>query len=484
MKHLLFLFLGVWLSLGSLQAQEIVGQWNGVLKVQGINLRIVFHINQTDEGYKSTMDSPDQRATGIPVANITFDGSNVLLELPNLNAKYEGVLQGDSIVGSFVQNGMTMPMILEKAVETIDESVNEPLHSLPESIVTEMKTIQLSDGEETVARLCLPKGKEIKTIVVTVHGTGPCTYIVQRDGFNYYDMLADGFCEKGVGFFTYNRRGVDLGDVAPWYDTVDSAKYAKYLPHIEAEDIETMIAFLKKDPRFANCKIILYGISEGSIIASMVADRKKVQVDALFLHGYAHENLYDIIEWQNSGEGVMISANSKFDVNGDKGIDEEEYKLEDPTVAAYRAYLFQSMPFEVLDVVKDGRIDILDIRKMREPFIEMFRSKVEENDGEWIWNNYFRVTIGWLKEHFELEPNKSRLLRVDVPIYVFHGMEDANVPVETVYELEQSFKDKGKTNLKAFVFDKHNHDLNLNDWFVTKSFSEGLQKIFDSSAEI
>src|SRR5690606_26068663 len=127
-----------------------------------------------------------------------------------------------------------------------------------------------------------------------------------------------------------------------------------YLPHIEAEDIETMIAFLKKDPRFANCKIILYGISEGSIIASMVADRKKVQVDALFLHGYAHENLYDIIEWQNSGEGVMISANSKFDVNGDKGIDEEEYKSEDPTVAAYRAYLFQSMPFDVLDVVKDG----------------------------------------------------------------------------------------------------------------------------------
>src|SRR5690606_23970185 len=101
MKHLLFLFLGVWLSLGSLQAQEIVGQWNGVLKVQGINLRIVFHINQKDGELVSTMDSPDQRATGIPVANITFDGSNVLLELPNLNAKYEGVLQGDSIVGSF-----------------------------------------------------------------------------------------------------------------------------------------------------------------------------------------------------------------------------------------------------------------------------------------------------------------------------------------------------------------------------------------------
>lgn len=484
MKHLLFLFLGVWLSLGSLQAQEITGQWDGVLSVQGIRLRIVFHINQKDGELVSTMDSPDQRATDIPVAKTTFVGSNLLLELPNLNAQYIGVLQGDSIVGSFIQNGATMAMNLKKGVVVAEEAMKEPIHSLSENIDSEMMSIKLSDGEETVARLCLPKDKEVESIVVVAHGTGPYTYITQREGFNYYDMLADGFCEKGVGFFTYNRRGVDLGDEAPWYDTVDSAKYAKYLPHIEAEDIETMIAFLKKDLRFANCKIILYGISEGTITASMVADRKKVQVDGLFLHGYAHENLYDIIEWQNSGEGVMISANSKFDVNGDKGIDEEEYKLEDPTVAAYRAYLFQSMPFEVLDVVKDGRIDILDIRKMREPFIEMFRSKVEENDGEWIWNNYFRVTIGWLKKHFELEPNKSRLLRVDVPIYVFHGTEDANVPVETVYELEQSFKDKGKTNLKVFVFDKHNHDLNLNDWFVTKSFSEGLQKIFDSSAEI
>ena len=68
----------------------------------------------------------------------------------------------------------------------------------------------------------------------------------------------------------------------------------------------------------------------------MVADRNKVKVDALFLHGYAHENMYDIIAWQNTGEGVMIIANSIFDKNEDKAIDEQENASEEPTIAAYR----------------------------------------------------------------------------------------------------------------------------------------------------
>ena len=319
---------------------------------------------------------------------------------------------------------------------------------------------------------------------MTVHGTGPYTYLTQRQGFNYYDVLADGFCDKGVGFFTYNRRGVDLGEKAPWFDKVESTKYARYLPHIEVVDIETMISFLRKDNRFKNCKIILYGISEGTIIASMVAERKKVKTDALFLHGYAHENMFDIIRWQNTGEGVMIMANAIFDKNEDKAIDREEYESEDPRIKSYRGYLFQNLPFDTLDVAKDAVINVKDFRIMREPFQKLIMTKISEKDGEWIWNHYFRVTIDWFKEHFALEPNKTRLLRVSIPIYVFHGKEDANVPVESVYDLEVRFKTCNKSNLKIFVFEKHNHDLNFQDWLKTKEYPEGLKKLFEMSAEI
>ncbi len=353
-----------------------------------------------------------------------------------------------------------------------------------QAFISEIKTIKLSDGETTTARLCLPEKGQINTIVVTIQGTGPQTYLTKREGFNYCDALADGFCEKGVGFFTYNRRGVEVGETPPLFEKVDNRKYAKYLPHNEAADIETMVTYLKKDKRFKNCKIILYGISEGTIIASMVAERKRVNIDALFLHGYVHDNMFDIIKWQNTGEGSMIMINSIFDKNEDKVVSREEYEAEDPTSAAYRKYLFQNLPFDSVDVVKDDFIDSEDIRTKRGDFQELLMTKIAENNGLWVWLYYMRVTINWFQEHFALEPNKTRLLRIDIPIFIFHGKDDANVPVESVYDLEVRFKTCQKSNLKAFTFDKHNHDLNFQDWITTGEYSEGLQKLFETTAEI
>ena len=357
-----------------------------------------------------------------------------------------------------------------------------------QAFISEIKTIKLADEEETTTRLCLPEEGQINTIVVAVHGTGPNTYLTQRQGFNYYDVLAEGFCEKGVGFFTYNRRGVDLGETAPWFDKVDSLKYTKYLPHIEVADIETMVTYLKNDMRFKNCKIILYGISEGTIIASIVSERKKVEIDALFLHGYAHDNMFDIIKWQLTNEksmnNTMDMINSIFDKNEDRVVNREEYEAEDPTIVTYRKQLFKNAAFDTIDVVKDNVYNIQDIMEGRKIYHSLIMTKIAENDEHWIWNNFFRITIGWLREHFALEPNKTRLLRVETPIYIFHGTDDMNVPVESVYDLEVRFKTSNKSNLKTFIFDKHNHDLNFQDWITKKEYSDGLQKIFATSAEI
>jgi pimeloyl-ACP methyl ester carboxylesterase len=473
------------LSCGSIQAQDIAGQWNGILSVQGTNLRLIFHIEKNSEGYTSTLDSPDQGATGFPVKTTSFDGSKLTLELPDLAATYEGTFRTDSVVGTLTQNGAAFPVTLKKdtAAFPLPEEFR-PLHILPEDIVSELKVIQLPDGETTTARLCLPKDRPTNTIVVAIHGTGPCTWLIKRQGFNYYDLLADGFCAKGVGFFTWNRRGVDLSEKPPFFDSVDRRKYARYLPRTEVLDIETMITFLKEDPRFKHCKIILYGISEGTITASLVAERKNVQTDALFLHGYAHENMFDIIKWQNTGAGVMTLINAVFDKNGDRAVDREEYRSDDPAVSSYRQYLFQNRPFDSIDVVKDHLIDLKDIRTAREPFQELLMTKISEQDDPWIWDHYVRITTGWLREHFALEPNKTRLLRVDIPIYIFHGKEDANVPVESVYDLEVRFKACNKSNLKTFTFDRHNHDLNLQDFLKTKEYPEGLKKLFETSADI
>jgi hypothetical protein len=49
------------------QPSDIDGAWMGSLDTGAIKLRVVFHICNTGDGLKATMDSPDQGAMGIPV---------------------------------------------------------------------------------------------------------------------------------------------------------------------------------------------------------------------------------------------------------------------------------------------------------------------------------------------------------------------------------------------------------------------------------
>lgn len=347
----------------------------------------------------------------------------------------------------------------------------------------EIRHIQLRDGEETIGRLCLPDD-EVKAIVFCIPGTGPSTYLSKRQGFNFYDELSDGFCEQGLAFFSYNRRGCSNGELPPLFTDVDSVKYARYTPLQEAEDVEAMIAALMKDHRLKNSKIILYGMSEGTMIASLVAERGKVRTNALLLHGYAHENMYDIIQWQNEGYGLMVLVNSIFDKDADKRVNKEEYECSDKSLTSQRSFLFQNMSFDSLDLVKDGFIDIQDIQKMRKPFRDYFMKCVEENNYQWIKNNYFNITPQWFKAHFKLEPNKTRLLRVNVPIHIFHGTEDANVPVESVRDLQERFKACNKSNLTVHIFEKHNHDLNFLDRITNRKWSEAFVELFKCAGNL
>src|SRR5690625_7347568 len=88
-------------------AQDITGQWHVLLKVQGIQLPIVFHISESDGVYSATMDSPDQGAFGIPVATTTYEEAVVKLEISSAAIQYTGSLdENNRMVGRFKQGGI------------------------------------------------------------------------------------------------------------------------------------------------------------------------------------------------------------------------------------------------------------------------------------------------------------------------------------------------------------------------------------------
>ena len=356
---------------------------------------------------------------------------------------------------------------------------------------SEIIKIKLFDGDTLTGKLDLPSSGNIRELIIFIPGTGPNTYTNHRKlgnvEFNYFDLFVDEFNKRGIAFFAYNRRGVEIGNFPPYYDKVDREKYKKYLPSIEIKDIGSIISYLKADARLKNCKIVLFGASEGTMLASMVAENKNNKVDALFLLGYANDNLYDIIKWQFSGEASMIAMKdymNYLDTNKDNQINKQEYESSDKIAELIRGTVLRGAKYEELDANKDNNITSDDYKIVNSSRYQAILNAIDTKNDDWIWNNYFHITSAWLKEYFESEPNKTRLLRLDIPIYVFHGDEDANVPVAGVYDIKERFALNNKTNLNCFIFKGHNHDLNFMDWPNKKVISDGIQKIFDTSDEL
>ncbi|MCA9186354.1 MAG: alpha/beta hydrolase, partial [Planctomycetales bacterium] len=239
-----------------------------------------------------------------------------------------------------------------------------------------------------------------------------------------------------------------------------------------------------KRPELSNARFVLLGFSEGTMVASLVAERKENDIAALMLVGYAHENLYDIIKWQFSGESSMRNLRPPFDANQDDDISREEFESSEDVPTAWREKVLQGVSFDSLDRNSDGVLTVEDYRILLAPHYKMLLEKIEANDADWVWDNFFRVSIEWLNEHFQLEPNKVRLLRLDMPIHVFHGKRDANCDVEGVYDLRRSFEEAGKDNLRTWIFDDHDHQLNFFDWIFKDKMSKGYQRLFEVASEL
>lgn len=347
----------------------------------------------------------------------------------------------------------------------------------------EISTINLWDKEQTKIKLTLPaENLSPSHIVLFVHGTGPSTYLDKRgkgeNSFNYYDFFANEFVKHDVGFVSYNRRGVTISENPPMYNDIDSLKYNKYTPLNEAKDIESIIGALSKRKNLKQTKFILLGWSEGTIVSTLIAERKKVNVEALFLCGYANENMFDIIQWQLSGKSSMVNICKYFDLDSNKVITREEYESENEIATKYRTKVFQNTDFSQFDIVKDSVIDYQDFEIQLKPYYETLLNMIHKKNNSWIWNNYFQVTLNWLEQHFQTEANKSRMLRLNLPIYIFHGEEDSNTPIEGVTDIKQRFNSLGKSNLKCYTFKGHNHDLNFMQWVKKNEIPNGIAKIF------
>jgi len=111
------------LAVITLSAQDITGKWTGAVTFtdqmgQATTLRINFNVSTTDDGYISTLDSPDQDTLGIAVDSTIFEKPELTIKAVDLNLVYVGkVVDETNIKGTLTQGGQSFELDLKKETE-------------------------------------------------------------------------------------------------------------------------------------------------------------------------------------------------------------------------------------------------------------------------------------------------------------------------------------------------------------------------------
>jgi hypothetical protein len=101
----------------------LIGNWLGALEIGGAKLRLVFHIDITEQrALAGTVDSPDKGVKGILLSRISMNGDSVVFAVSAASASYEGTLSHDKkrIKGTWNEGGTVFPMVLERTMGTIE----------------------------------------------------------------------------------------------------------------------------------------------------------------------------------------------------------------------------------------------------------------------------------------------------------------------------------------------------------------------------
>jgi pimeloyl-ACP methyl ester carboxylesterase len=264
MKKITLLFILLLVATG-LNAQDIAGNWAGYLSVQGVKLKIVFHIQRNEGKLSATFDSPDQNAMDLKIDEATLNGNELSLNARSLGIQYQGTVNKsmDTINGLWIQGGGKLPLILERDNQAV---IIKPADPYETDIV-----LKTASGDIN-GTLTLPDKASDIPVVLIIAGSGP----TDRDGnsppalknkSNCYKLLAEGLRRNCIASVRYDKRGIAGSKAAAKKES--DLRFENY-----TSDAIGWIELLSRDKRFS--KIIVAGHSEGSLIGMIACNQARV----------------------------------------------------------------------------------------------------------------------------------------------------------------------------------------------------------------
>lgn len=403
-------------------AQDITGQWNGILKAGETQLRMVIHITKSTNGtYSAVMDSPDQGAKGIPVASTGFDDLILKLEIAP-GVQYEGTLNnGTTFKGVFQQGGNSIPLNFSREIPKKEKNTRpqEPIAPFPyytEDVVFENTT----DKIQLYGTLTLPNQNGDFPVAILISGSGPQDRNSEIFNHKPFLVLADYLTKNGIAVLRVDDRGT--GKSTGIYNTAGIDEFKR--------DTQFAVAYLKTRKEINTSKIGLIGHSLGGVIAPIIASESK--------------NIDFIILLAGSGiRGDKLMLLQKEMIERSMGVSEEGILVGQKNIGG--AY----------DIILNATSDANSLKDdLKKHFKNVFGGAMSEQEIEAL---SAQLTIPWLTDFIRFDP-KTALEKLECPVLALNGSNDLQVPAKVNLEAIKSIISKNKnSDIRTVELPELNH---------------------------
>jgi len=430
MKYLIIITLFLLIGTNLKAQNNWVGTWEGTLNAGGQEIRIVFHIKQSDNNtWTALMDSPDQMAYDLKMDDVTIkNDKKISMSLTAAKAQFVGELSENKqrIQGNWIQ-GTKLPLELKRSEAKGLVRPQEPKAPFPYTIET-VKYENKKAKINLAGTLTIPEGEGKHPVVILISGSGPQDRDESILKHKPFWVLADYWTRNGFAVLRFDDRGVGAseGDFA----TATSADFAT--------DVEAGISFLKKHDRINAKKIGLAGHSEGGLIAPIVASKNKGLAFIVLLAGpgvpgdeLLLKQSYDIMKQQKIDEEVITTAQT---------VSNKIYKA----------------------IIKDKKdaLGVGDIMKMVKGDAEMLDETTRKSvglDEVTLRQSITVMQTPWMRYFIRYQPKKY-LQKVKCSVLAINGEKDLQVAAQPNLEgIEAALKIAKNKNVKIVSLPNLNH---------------------------
>ncbi len=425
----------VWIILismiaNNLYSQEIIGQWNGAINVNGTELKLIFNIMANENGYKGSMDSPDQNTFGIPATSVVFENNSLIFEVKNIGLSYNGkLIQNGKLDGTFNQGGLELSLIMTKdKVEKVElkrpQTPKEPLLYNSEEVIFKNKI----EGFYLSGTLTLPKKDGKFPAVILISGSGAQNRDEEIFGHKPFFVIADHLTKNGIAVLRYDDRGTAKSE----------GNFKNSTTEDFATDVESAINYLLTRKEIDSNKIGLIGHSEGGIIAPMVAVN--------------NENVNFIVLM--AGLGIpgdeLLLAQTEL-ISKSMGVSDND---------VIKIRKFNKGAYDIVTSTDDAKIMYKNLGKYLVNSLSELpedQKPKKEEESIFIKNQISALMNPWMIYFLNYNPTEI-LEKVECPVFAINGSKDIQVPAQlNLNAIKYSLEKGGNKTVTIKEFENLNH---------------------------